>query len=248
MFSRRGFLVGAASLFAARRALALGGPSEVDIAEIQLKTGTVSRPDAWSRLLFELIQSTSVEAEPKSVQLSPDDPELFRHPFAVLIAEDALPPLSPAAEQQLRRYLSYGGFLYIDDASGVTDSPVDASVRAMVARLYPTRPLTILPTEHSVYRTFFLLHAAVGRVANHRRLEGVVQGSMHPLVYGRDDLSGALERRADGTDRYPCTPGGEDQRRESIKLGINLLMYAMTSNYKQDQAHVKQLMLEGRLE
>jgi hypothetical protein len=43
-------------------------------------------------------------------------------------------------------------------------------------------------------------------------------------------------------------PGGETQRREAIKLGINLVVYALTANYKRDQAHVKQLMKEGRLE
>jgi hypothetical protein len=42
--------------------------------------------------------------------------------------------------------------------------------------------------------------------------------------------------------------GGEAQRREAIKLGINLAMYALTSNYKHDIAHVVELMREGRLE
>ena len=43
-------------------------------------------------------------------------------------------------------------------------------------------------------------------------------------------------------------PGGELQRREALKLGINLVMYALTSNYKHDQAHVRALMEEGRIE
>ena len=41
---------------------------------------------------------------------------------------------------------------------------------------------------------------------------------------------------------------GEDQRREAVKLGINLVLYSLTSNYKHDQAHVAELMREGRLE
>ena len=44
------------------------------------------------------------------------------------------------------------------------------------------------------------------------------------------------------------TTGYGTQRREAIKLGINLIVYALTANYKRDQAHVKQLMTEGRLE
>lgn len=246
--TRRGLLAGAAALLAARKAGAIGPASEVDVAELQLGPSTLSRPNAWERLLFELIQSTSVEAEPRAVQLEPDDPALFGHPFAVLVGNGPLPDLSEAAAEQLVRYLAYGGFLLIDDATGQVDSAFDTSVRKLVRRLFPTRPLTVLPSDHSVFRSFFLLRNPMGRVALHRHLEGVPQGSMHPLVYCRDDLSGALDRHPSGVDKNPCVPGGEDQRREAVKLGINLVMYALTSNYKQDQAHVEELIREGRLE
>ncbi len=64
----------------------------------------------------------------------------------------------------------------------------------------------------------------------------------------RDDLSGALDRRPDGRPKSACVPGGDWQRKEATKLAINLLMYSLTANYKRDQAHVRQLMREGRLE
>ena len=249
-WSRRAFLAGlaAAGVVAPGGARALGPAGKLDIAEIQLARGTLSRPEAWTRLLHELLQSTSVEAEPRAVQVAPDDPDLFKHPFAVLVGDEELPRLSEAAQQQLTRYLQSGGFLLIDDASGQPDGPFGRSVRSLATQLFPTRPLSVLASDHSVYRSFFLLREAVGRVARVRTLEGVPQGSMHPLLVCHDDLSGALDRRADGSDRNACVPGGEGQRREAIKLGINLVMYALTSNYKQDQAHVKQLMQEGRLE
>ena len=79
-------------------------------------------------------------------------------------------------------------------------------------------------------------------------LEGVTVGPVTPIVFCPNDLSGALDRGADGRDRYPVSPGGEWQRREALKLGINLVMYSLTSNYKQDQAHVLELIREGRLE
>lgn len=243
--SRRTLLLG--GLLAASRAFAFGDPTEVSVAELQLKEGTTSRPEAWTRLLLELIQTTSVEAVPRATQLSPEDPALFAHPFAVIVGSGPLPRLSEKAQEQLVRYLSYGGFLLIDDASN--SDAFDASVRNLVAQLFPTRPIGVLPSDHSIYRSFFLLHSGpVGRSARHGVVEGVQLGSMHPLLYFRDDLSGALDRYPDGTDRNPCSPGGESQRREAIKLGINLLMYALTSNYKQDQVHVRQLILEGRLE
>ncbi len=248
---RRSLLRGAAAsalACATRPAFGFGPSGKVDVAELQLSTGTISRPEAWKRLLFEAIQTTSVETEPRAVQLAPHDPALFEHPFAVLCGDGGFPPLSDLARQQLVRYLSYGGFLLIDDASGTAGSDFDISARRLMLDLFPTRPLETLSTEHSIYRSFFLLGEPAGRVRVSRVLEGVAHVTTHPLVYSRNDISGALDRRADGTDALPCTPGGEDQRREAVKLALNLLLYALTSNYKHDQAHTDQLMREGRIE
>ena len=33
-------------------------------------------------------------------------------------------------------------------------------------------------------------------------------------------------------------PGGERQREMAFRVGINLVMYALTGNYKADQVHV----------
>jgi hypothetical protein len=248
-WTRRDAMVGSvAALLAARSARALGPSSQLDVAEIMLPKGTVSRPQAWSRLLFEVIQTTSVEANPQAVQVAPDDPELFAHPFSVMVGEDGFPPLSEAAVEQLRRYLAYGGFLLLDDATGSPSGPFITSARRLCARLFPTRPLSPLPGDHSIFRSFFLLERPYGRVDVADVLEGVTKGPVTPLVLCGNDLSGALDRAEDGRDRYPVVPKGAEQRREAIKLGINLVMYSLTSNYKHDQAHVAELLREGKLE
>ena len=246
--TRREALVGLGAALFATRAAALGPASQLDVAEIMLPEGSTSRPAAWSRMLYEVLQTTSVEANPRAVQLGPDDPALFAHPFSVLIGTGAFRPLSDAAVEQLRRYLAYGGFLLIDDATGSPEGPFAESVRRLCRRVFPTRPLSPLPGDHSIYRAFFLLDAPLGRVAVSDVLEGVTKGPVTPLVYCPNDLSGALDRGPDGTDLHPVVPGGAAQRREAKKLGINLVMYSMTSNYKHDQAHVAELMRDGKLE
>jgi len=229
-----------------RPALALGDASKVDVAEIQLPKGTVSRPDAWRQLLYELANTTSIEAVKRVATLAPDDVSLFNHPFAVLAGDGAFDPLEDGPLEQLSRYLTYGGFLFIDDVTGAQDSAFDRSVRRLCARLYPTRPLAPLPADHSVFRSFFLNPLPVGRVSTHAFLEGITDGETTPLIYCRNDVSGALLRGPDGRYVFPIAPGGN--RIEALKLSINLVMYALTSNYKKDQAHVRQLILEGRIE
>jgi hypothetical protein len=253
---RRAFLaLGSSVLLAAllaallpRRARALGEATRLDIAQIELSKGTIYRPNAWTRLLFEVQQTTSVEVTPRVVRLSPKDPALFDHPISVLTGDGALPELDDEEAARLSRYLQYGGFLLADDTTGVEGGEFDRSFRAFCARIFPTRPLTPLPADHSIYRSFFLIRRPVGRLDRTPWLEGISAGEMTPLVYCRNDLSGALDRADDGRNRFPVVPGGERQRREAVKLGINLLMYALTSDYKKDIVHERQLMLDGRIE
>lgn len=246
--SRRTMVAGVASAVVHPRAWAFGGSSKVDICELDLGPGTVSRPHAWQRLLYEIDQTTSVQCENRSVRLSPEDPALFEHPFSVLSGNGGFAMPSDAGLEQISRYLSYGGFLLVDDATAADNGPFDRSVRDLVDRLFPTRPLGPLAADHSVFRSFFLLRRPLGRVDRFDYLEGVTSDNLTPLVYMRNDLSGALDRGANGLNANPCVPDGESQRREAVKLGINLVLYALTSNYKSDQAHVKELMREGRLE
>ncbi len=231
-----------------RLAMALGDATKLDLVELDLGVGTISRPSAWLRLLYEVEQTTSVNTLARVPRLAPQDLALFDHPLAVLVGHDALPPLDEEAVRRLAIYLQYGGFLLIDDCSGVVESAFDRSVRQLCARLFPTRPLAPLPSDHSLYRSFFLLHGPVGRLDHVPYLEGISVGEVTPVVYCRNDLSGALVRGQDGRNAFPVVPGGELQRREAVKLGINLVLYALTSNYKHDLTHVRQLIEDGRIE
>ena len=246
--TRRSLTLSLAALGLAPDAAAFGDAALVDIAELDLGAGTSTRPNAWKRLLYEVIQTTSVECAARTARVSPNQPELFQHPFAVLLGDGAFEPIDAKSLEQLQRFLQYGGFLFVDDTTGADNGAFDQSVRRLVSRLFPTRPLSPLPSDHSVYRTFFLLRRPLGRLDRHRFLEGVTVGNLSPVIYCRNDLSGALDRGADGRNTFSCVPGGELQRREAIKLAINLVMYSLTANYKKDQAHVRQLMKEGRLE
>ena len=38
------------------------------------------------------------------------------------------------------------------------------------------------------------------------------------------------------------TPGGENQREMAFRFGVNVVIYALTGNYKADQVHVPALL------
>jgi hypothetical protein len=254
--NRRDLLKGAAATALCgftRPAWAFGPQSRVGIAEIDLGPGTIARPNAWERLVHEVESTTSVEIDARPARVTADDPELFSHPIAAIVGDGGFAMPDDTGIEQLSRFLAYGGLLIFDETTGSDNSPFDDSVRKLVSALFPTAGLAPLPSKHSLYRAFFIIDDPVGRLARHRVLEGVTvdgtegQGGWTPIVYCRNDLSGALERDASGRYPYSCEPGGEDQRREALKLGMNMVLYSLTTDYKQDQAHVKELIDSGRL-
>jgi len=114
----------------------------------------------------------------------------------------------------------------------------DASVRREIARLFPGRSLKILSPDHSVFRTYYLIRTLGGvRIVN-PYLEGVHIGDRTPLLYCQNGLGAAWERDYLGNWVSACHPGGEAQRLQAFKLGVNAIMYAITVNYKQDLIHL----------
>jgi hypothetical protein len=45
-----------------------------------------------------------------------------------------------------------------------------------------------------------------------------------------------------GRSLTDVTPGGDDQREMAIRFGINVVMYALTGNYKTDSVHASALL------
>jgi len=86
-------------------------------------------------------------------------------------------------------------------------------------------------------RSYYLLKRIGGRRMISPYLEGIMVGNTTPLIYCHNDLGGAWERDQLGSWVYPCTPGGEQQRKDAFHVGINLILYAMTENYKEDLIH-----------
>ena len=59
-----------------------------------------------------------------------------------------------------------------------------------------------------------------------------------PVIIGGNDWAAAWAVDARGRPLVDVSPGGERQREMAIRFGINVVMYALTGNYKTDQVHV----------
>jgi hypothetical protein len=62
------------------------------------------------------------------------------------------------------------------------------------------------------------------------------------IVVTSNDLASAWALDDGNRPLYATVPGGEVQREMAFRAGVNLVMYALTGNYKADQVHLPALL------
>ena len=215
-----------------------GESSKFVFAKLKYRGGNWDvRLDSGKRLVWELIKQTGVEAKLSDVILLPESKEIFEYPFVYMCGDSEFEPFNQIELANLKRYLESGGTLLIDDCFGKKGEGFDKSVRREVGRLFPDKELVNLTKEHTIYRSFFLLKECVGRIDDNSFMEGVSLDDRTLIIYSRNDLGGAWARDSFGNWEYEVMPGGDNQREKAFRLGINIILYVLTGNYKQDQVH-----------
>ncbi|MBI3327026.1 MAG: DUF4159 domain-containing protein [Nitrospinae bacterium] len=195
-------------------------------------------PSSAVELLKEVERRTSIEASAQRHPLTLDDPDLFSYPFLYLAGALDFAPFTEEELVTLRRFLNFAGFMLVNDASGYRSSPFDRRIREEVKRIFPDQTLERLPFDHAVFRSYYLVRTVTGRRLVNPSLEGVTIDDWTPLIYCQNDLGGAWERDHLGRWVQECMPGGEPQRFQSFMLGVNIVMYSLTENYKKDKIHI----------
>ncbi len=213
-----------------------------------LLTGAQNAPahaSAAERWAWELVQRTSAPARLRPDVVRADDPGVVDEPFLYWSGDVEVAPLTGAEVAGLRRFFALGGILLADDAAP-TDrgepGPFGRSARREIARVLPDSATIPIGPEHVVFRTFYLLRKAEGRVVGRPTLDAIVRGGKARVLFSDDDLGGALARGPSGMWEEPVTPGGDTQREHAIRLAVNVAMYVLCSNYKDDQVHAPFLM------
>lgn len=204
-----------------------------------------ARPSAPGRWSWELVQRTSAPARVKPTTVRADDPSIVDGPFLYLSGTTALAPLTPAEVQGLRRFFALGGILLVDDAAPADDgapSPFGRSAREQIARVLPDTSPIALDEDHVLYRTYYIVRRAEGRVLGPKTLQAIVRGGQAQVLFSSHDIGGALARGPTGSWEHPVSPGGDFQRERAIRLAVNVAMYVLCSNYKDDVVHAPFIM------
>jgi hypothetical protein len=231
----------AEATFETRLAYVLTGDSGID---------QVSRA-GLEGLSLMLRTRTSVEPkEPLSVDIERDEIAVF--PFLYWPISPAQPSPSATARERIARYLASGGMILFDTRDQApttltepggegTTGPGAAKLRDILRGL-AIPALMPVSKGHILTKAFYLLSEFPGRWTGGavwvERLSGHANDGVSSVIIGANDFAAAWAVDSAGQPSFPVVPGGARQREMAYRFGINVVMYALTGNYKADQVHV----------
>jgi hypothetical protein len=194
-----------------------------------------------------LARRTAVEAgDPMAVDVESD--ELIFFPLIYWPVTETQKPLSQQAAERVNRYLATGGTILFDtrdQGTGVPGNLGSAETAQRLATLLAgvrIPPLVQIPPDHVLTKSFYLMQDFPGRWDGGtlwvEPVEDRINDGVSTVILGSNDWTAAWAEDAQGFPAYPVVPGGEQQREQAYRFGVNLVMYALTGNYKADQVHV----------
>ena len=188
-------------------------------------------------------RTAAVLAEPVAVTPGQDDLSFFPLLYWPILPD--APDPSAAAVTALNAYMGNGGIIVLDtrnSGSGEGFSPGADAALQRTTRALTVPPLAPLTTDHVLSRSFYLLQEFPGRYVGGQvwvqRDQDRANDSVSPVVIGGNDWASAWAIDGSGHNPYATIPGGPRQRTLAYRFGVNLVMYALTGNYKGDQVHV----------
>ncbi len=206
-----------------------------------------------------LASRTAVEpGDPIGVDLEKDELAFFPLLFWPIAEEQA--PLSPEALAKVDAYMKNGGTILFDTRDQQKNilpqlSGAGGSGQKKLAELVGSLdipPLMPLNEDHVLTKSFYLLNTFPGRWAGGRvwveaenEATGTTQSSndgVSSIIVGSNDWAAAWAQDESGRPIAAVVPGGARQRELAMRFGVNLVMYALTGNYKADSVHIPALL------
>ncbi|HEY1612380.1 MAG TPA: DUF4159 domain-containing protein [Rhizomicrobium sp.] len=196
--------------------------------------------------------------DPIAVDLDRDDLAFF--PLLYWPMDPREHDLSEQALSRISDYMRNGGTILFDTrdltlgAERGASSPGELTLRRLLSKL-DLPPLEVVPSDHVLTKSFYLLQDFPGRWdggklwvealpppdpdAGHAPARG--GDGVSPVIIGSNDWAAAWAVDSQGRPLADVTPGGDEQREMAFRFGVNVVMYALTGNYKTDNVHAPAL-------
>jgi hypothetical protein len=189
-----------------------------------------------------------------------DKDELVFFPLLYWPVTQDAQPLSEHTLAKVDAYMKQGGMVIFDTkdyqmpstGGGVPgQSPALTNLlgRLDIPRLEP------VPDNHVLTKSFYLMRGFPGRWDggtlwveaqsaddNSGERRALKSDGVSSILITSNDFAGAWALDDNNKPMFAAVPGGEVQREMARRAGVNIVMYALTGNYKADQVHVPALL------
>lgn len=192
------------------------------IAKLKYRGGGdwYANPTALPNLIKFSNKELLTNIDPQEAVVDVASPELFRYPFVYMTGHGNV-VFSREDAENLRRYLTGGGFLHIDDNYGL-----DPFIRREIKKVFPDADWVELPFNHPIYSQKYKFNQGLPKIHEHDGKPAQGFGLFHQgrlvVFYSYEcDLGNGWEDREVHNDP-------EEIRQKALQMGANLLQYAFT--------------------
>ena len=163
--------------------------------------------------------NTEINEKPATVDTSSID--IFNYPIIFMTGHGNV-YFDETAVENLRSYLTSGGFLHISDNYGL-----DAYVRREIKKVFPNLELQEIPYNHPIYHQTFDFENGVPKIHEHENnapqgLGLFFEGELICFYDYESDLS-------DGWENETVHNDPKEIREKALKMGANIIEYAFTN-------------------
>jgi len=175
---------------------------------------------SWSNLLTGLAQRTSIACARKEAVVTLKSNNIFYYPFVTLTGHGNV-TFSDDEAERLKRYLTGGGFLWVDDDFGL-----DEHLRPALKKVFPGNDLVELPFSHPIYHSLYDFKDGLPKIHEHHGGAPHGYGLFHQgrlvLFYSYNTDIG------DGLEDPEVHNDPPAKREAALRMGINVVVYALS--------------------
>lgn len=176
-----------------------------------------ANPTSLTNLIRYCNNSINTTIKQKPATIEPSNSDIFSYPYIHMTGHGNV-IFSNADLSNLKKYLSAGGFLHIDDNYGM-----DQYIRREIKKIFPNRELIEIPSNHPVFQMPYQFPNGLPKIHEH---DGKRPQAFGLFVDNRLTLLYTFESDlGDGWEDPEVHNDPEEVRAKALKMGANIIYY-----------------------
>uniref|UniRef100_UPI004049BABA DUF4159 domain-containing protein n=1 Tax=Flavobacterium sp. TaxID=239 RepID=UPI004049BABA len=194
---------------------------EIAVAKYSGGGDWYANPTALPNLVAFCNQNINTKINPKISTVEVGNADIFSYPFVHMTGHGNV-VFSPNDIQNLKNYLTSGGFLHIDDNYGM-----DEFIRKEIKKIVPNEELKEIPVSHVLFQKPYNFPQGLPKIHEHDNLRpqafGIFIDNRLVLLYTfQSDLGDGWEDAEVHNDPISV-------REKALKMGANIINYVFNN-------------------